>query len=647
MSKKQLLGKAKKNDKQALLSGTEIMLPGKADAGKLKLIIIFSAIIFLFAFLLYAQTLWYSYTLDDASVIGQNKLVKKGLTAIPELLRTDYWYGYTDKLRGQQYRPASLVMFAAEQEFFPGDPHAGHFMNVFLYAFTCAILFILLAQLFNKQNLLLPFICTVLFVAHPIHTEVVSNIKSRDEILCFLFGIATVFLILKYNSNKNILFLLLGGIFTFLSLVSKETGIAFILIGPLLLYVCRDVKSKTLLIVFLTLTAFAGLYLFIRYLVVKDVSSMSLLLIDNTLIAATNNADKLATEFYILLRYVGLLLFPHPLSYDYSFSQIKIISLADPKAILAIILYFFMGTYAFIKIRQKSLYALAILLFLLPLAPVSNIFLKIGSTMAERFLYMPSLGFCLFISLVLVKIMKANVFQFKLNSPLLFLKTYAGSSLIVLLITCIYSFKTIARNQNWTDNIHLFGNDVNSSANSARTHYNQGLVYVYDLYLKQEDPALRKQFLEDGKKELQNALEIYPEYFEAEKPLGYVFLKQGDYKNALPHFNQYLLINPTDVSTLNNKAAALIGLQDYAAAIPVLQMAIQEEPTDTAAVKNLGRCFAYNNQFEKAAVLFLKSIELAPAVADNYRLAGMAYQFMGDSSRAKPFLEKALAMDKK
>src|SRR5258705_7901226 len=143
--------------------------------------------IFSFAFLLYAQSISFNYAADDSSVTTENKLTKQGLKGIPEILKTDYWYGASG-LRVPQYRPLPLVMLAVEWEFFPANPKLSHFLNVLLYAITCWLLFRLLCRLFT-QNLIFPFAVCLLFVAHPIHTEVVNNIKSGDEILCFLFAV--------------------------------------------------------------------------------------------------------------------------------------------------------------------------------------------------------------------------------------------------------------------------------------------------------------------------------------------------------------------------------------------------------------------------------------------------------------------------
>ena len=180
---------------------------------KISLIIIISV----FAFILYTQSINHNYTLDDHPVIDENSITTKGLSGIPAILKTDYWYGSGhDESRGPVYRPTSLIIFAAVWEFSPNNPQVYHFINVLLYSFTCLLLFLVLCKLFKKQNFLFPFICTLLYAAHPIHTEVVNNIKSLDEILCFLFGLISMLMLLRYNSSKSILTFFWGELVFFL-----------------------------------------------------------------------------------------------------------------------------------------------------------------------------------------------------------------------------------------------------------------------------------------------------------------------------------------------------------------------------------------------------------------------------------------------
>jgi len=152
----------------------------------------------LFAFILYSNTLNHEYAYDDYPTIYGNQLTMQGVHGIPTLLRTAYWYGI-DQENDWLYRPLSMVMFAVEWSLAPNQPALGHWMNVLWYVLSSLLLLRFLSDLLNQKNRLLAFAITLVWIAHPVHTEVIANIKSRDEIMCFLFSIL-------YNKNLSLLF---------------------------------------------------------------------------------------------------------------------------------------------------------------------------------------------------------------------------------------------------------------------------------------------------------------------------------------------------------------------------------------------------------------------------------------------------------
>ena len=185
MKKKQI----KKNKAQ---ENNSKKLRGRAISEKFhgRLKIYLGIFISFFAFLLYSGSIEHDFALDDGTVVHENSVTTQGFSGIPTILKTDYWYGSGHNTsRGPIYRPTSLVVYAIAWQFYPGNPHAYHLINVLFYALSCLLLFLVLCKLFQDQNLLFPFICALLYAAHPIHTEVVNNIKSLDEILCLLFGL--------------------------------------------------------------------------------------------------------------------------------------------------------------------------------------------------------------------------------------------------------------------------------------------------------------------------------------------------------------------------------------------------------------------------------------------------------------------------
>ncbi len=633
-------------------------------------------IIAAFAFVLYAQSISFSYTLDDGTVIRENKVTRKGISAIPTIIKNGYWYGFNDS-HDAAYRPTSLVMFAIEYQIFDDNPHVSHLINILLYALSCWLLFQLLCKLFENQNLLFPFICGLLYVAHPIHTEVVDSIKSRDEILCFLFALLTISSVLKYVSKNSIVYLVVALVCFFLSLLSKESGTSYLIIIPLLVYVFTKTDLKKIMLVFGTLLGVAAIYIFIRLQILDSVTtSRTLLPIDNTLMDAKSWISREATAFYIMLRYVLILIMPHPLSYDYSFSQIKIQTLSDLPALIGIAFNFALGIYAIINIRKKSVIAFAILFYLLLLAPVSNVFVIIGSTMAERFMYAPSLGFCILVTLLLIKITKTEAIKSRFNTIGQFFSVNTTIFVFVFIIVGLYSIKTYSRSKDWKDNIALFGADVETADNSARSHYNWGSAILLNKYPDEKNVERKKVLLDQAIMEFTKAVnifKIYPDaylnlglcymdkemnkeaiqYYEMARQLypkpnpkvynnlGLVYGKTGQFKEALAILDSALKIENDFSEAHNNRGNALAGLNRFEEAIPEFEKAIEQNKKYAEAYRNLGSTYGNIKQYEKALGYFEKAFNLDSTDAQTVAFMGMTYNLMGDTVKAKPFLEKA------
>jgi hypothetical protein len=405
--------------KKPAVAEIPVAIPEKRNALRNRL----ALLIFIFSFVLYAQSISFDFVLDDEASVKENTLVQQGVSAIPELLKTDSWHGAEMGVKIPIYRPGSFVMFAVIWQFFPDSPAVYHFVNVLLYALTCALLFLLLSRLFSKQNIFFPFACALLYAAHPLHTEVVSNIKSADEILCFLFGIVAMFTAIKFAEKRSPLLLLLLVIFYFLSVLSKESGIIFVVAIPLALYFFTDAKTKSIITICMLLAVAAAIHLFIRAKVLEDIPAYEHSPLVNALYATNDVINQKATALFILLKYILLLIFPHPLTYNYDYAQIPIQQLPNPVVIFSLLVHAAILVYAIIGLKKKSIISFAIFFYLLALAPTSNVFIIIASTLGERLMYMPSLGFCIVLVYLLMKILKADVRSIKAeNSATLFFR---------------------------------------------------------------------------------------------------------------------------------------------------------------------------------------------------------------------------------
>lgn len=398
--------------------------------------------------------------------------------------------------------------------------------------------------------------------------------------------------------------------------------------------------------------------------------------LNNTLLAAPDFISREATAFYILLRYLLLMIFPHPLRCDYNYSQITILSFTSPLAIIAILLNIGILGYSILMIKRKNQVAFGILFFMITIAPVSNIFLLIGATMAERFLYMPSLGFCIIFTFFLIKFTKTEFVKSKFNSLPQFFSFNSKLFIPLFVIIGIYSLKTFSRNADWKDNYTIFKTDVEVSENSATAHYFYGSELLFTSYKNEKNAQQKGIYLDKAIEEFTKATTIFNTYHNAFYCLGKAYNYKRDYQNALKNYEKardlFVVPNPLFLNDLgelylqfgtydkalllldsaiklkpdfaeanDNKGVALMKMGKFKEAIPSLERAIKINPDLDKSYFNLG-CSYYNlKDYPKAVEAFKKALTFD---ADNYQfngLLGLTYASMGDSINAKIYTDKS------
>jgi len=215
----------------------------------------YALILFLFTFVLYSNTILNDYNLDDELVTRKHPLTSQGIKAIPDILTSPYF-----KMGGTayEYRPVVLISFALEHQFLGESPLVSHFFNVLLYALSILLLFLTLKKLFHAYNVLLPFAITLLFAAHPLHTEVVASIKNRDEILAFLFAILSLFTAIHFIEKSKAKYLIISFTTFILALLSKSSIIPFALIIPMSLFFFTRASNRQILFISFGLSLASG-----------------------------------------------------------------------------------------------------------------------------------------------------------------------------------------------------------------------------------------------------------------------------------------------------------------------------------------------------------------------------------------------------
>lgn len=499
-----------------------------------------------FSIVLYFMTFNYGFILDDVIVYSKNDFVKKGLAGIPDLLTTEGMIGYfgeqKDVITGARYRPLSMITFAIEHQFAGLNPSLSHVVNALLYG-ICGLFVYYLARLFwpaadrNKWYAHIGFWAAILFIAHPIHTEAVANIKGRDEIMAVLFSLWALTAAFK---ARRLLDYAIVGLLYYLALLSKENSLTFLAVIPASLYVFRKnpIEKKEWGRLFGVLLLVTIVYIAQRTAVIGYLLSAG-----NEITELMNNpfvdmsvGEKYATIFYTLIKYIGLMLWPNPLSHDYYPYAIATRNWSDIWSILSILMYTAGGLFAAWKIWKRNVYAYFILFFIATLSIVSNIPFTVGTTMNERFIFMPSVAFAWFVAYLFIDVLPNRIQSLK-----------RIGFVVPLMLSLVYAGLTIQRIPVWKDKLTLNRAAVSVYPNSARSNLFLGTA-LYNEALNMTDAAEQEATYAESMSYLERSLEIHPSYGNALKMKAGVaaklYEKDRDLNKLLNTFTDVLLARP-------------------------------------------------------------------------------------------------------
>lgn len=603
-------------------------------------------------FVLYVNTLWNEYALDDAIVITQNQYTQQGFKGIGKIMTTDVFLGFfkTEKslVAGGRYRPLSVATFAVEHELFGDNPGVSHFINLLLYALTGIVLFVLLTRLLMvhqskyRELKYLPLLASLLFIAHPIHTEAVANIKGRDEIMTLLFALLAADGFLKYYDARRMRSLIVGAVWFFLALLSKENAITWLAVIPLTFYFFRTWDWNKAGFATGAAVVIAGIYLGMRQAFTdtsldKEVTE----LMNNPFVGATA-AQKFATIIYTWGKYLLLLLVPLKLSHDYYPYQVPLMEFSDWQVILSALIYVGLGVLALVGLKGKKLYSFCIIYFLATFSVVSNLLFPVGTFMSERFVYISSLGFVLLVAYY-IHVWATRYNQKTLTTPF----DYKPAIALVGVLLLGYSARTIARNPVWKNNYSLFFGDWENSPNSAKLNNAIGGSSLEFLDKPEVSAAEKRRYTEQAKKALNHALEIYPRFTNAWLLLGNAYVKgDSNFVEGAKAYISCLTINPNYQDAVTNLGVALNKIKDPQAATALMKDATTKAPSNYRLWFYYGQMARRAKQFETSIAAYKQSAKLKPDFGDAYNQLGLLFgQDLNQLDSSIAYLQRGVAAD--
>lgn len=655
---------AKKHQKASELPSTppensEALKTGKRLSERLTTGYVPYLLLLLLSFVLYGNTLSYQYALDDEIVICRNDAVLKGVAGTGDIFSKDLFSSYysqnnaTAQLSGGRYRPLSVFSFAVEQQFIGtrdnvdlgkqcwdtnenGQPDSEedlnkdsafnykdcfskgfalrHFDNVLFYGLACCSLFLFLSQVVFKEHKLLALVISLLFIAHPLHTEVVANVKSRDEIFSFLFMMLALYFVHRYDVKRQAKFLLLTLLCFFCAMLSKEYGVLLFVFIPLSLYLFsgKGFHLKESIGLVLGMVALFGIYYFLRSGVVTGVAGIQdKELLNNPFLLATAS-QAIATKLFISLKYLLLCLFPYKLSSDYGYNSIPYKSFASPEVWLSIVVLIGIIAGGIIALVKKHWLAFAIAFYGLTLLLVTNIFFNVGATMGERLAFHASLGYCMVLGFGMLWVAKkAN------NKNVIWL--------LLLPVFVLYSVKTIARNKAWENDSTLVLTDIQTMPESAMLNGNASKIYI-DLSEAPVNRGKEKVFFEKSIFYGQKAIRLYPGMGNAYINLGLAYARLNQFDSSMYCLSKAFEIYPNHpnkkacydllAECLYQKGHSLGAEQKWQEGIVLFNKAVALNPGVARYWYDLGGYLYNTNDFVNAKAAWTKAYQLDPADKD-------------------------------
>lgn len=436
------------------------------------------------------------------------------------------------------YRPLTTLTFAVDHAVWGLQPFGFHLTNIFLHTASALLVAVILYVLTKRK--MMSFWIALIFALHPLQTEAVTYINSRGDSLSAFFGLLSAiffwlciykkkYSFVLYNLKISIQTYWFGAgsiIFYICSIFSKEIGIVTIA-----LLVCVALKkifeelfsrkkmtvkniftqNKASFILLSLLMSIAFGYLFLRGTVLNFDNSFDFYSDDS--LYSKSTIVRLSTFSRVLWTYWSLLLIPYPLHMERSqdiitsiFSFWPIVTTATIAVLLCIALYRLLY-------KKSANTLIGLVWFFALLLPVSGI-LPINGILYEHWLYLPLVGFFLFI---------ADVFSFLPPR----IMTWLALAMCVL-----FSILTIRQNYIWGDEIRFYEYTL-TQAQSQRLYNNLGMSYA-------------------GRAKYDKALEAYTKAlsFGSDHPSLYhnianTYVALGKFDQAIYYYEKALTIQPT------------------------------------------------------------------------------------------------------
>ncbi len=558
--------------------------------------------------LAYTNSLSGAFVFDDTKQIVGNPALRSWGNVL-RAFTSDVWSfqrgTLTKDIPPPYYRPLFTAYLTFNYKLFGLWEPGWHLMNLLVHCGATVAVFFLIKRLSGDR--LIGTLAALVFGLHPAHVESVSWISGIPDPLAALFYVPSLIWYIRYRTDGDKKFLFASVIAYGLSALCKETPLAL----PLIFIVWElartkarqslSARSREIILQMMPFALVAGAYLAVRFSVLGRISWK------HPFMAQVPDSAIWMTVPYVFVSYLRHLVAPFYLSLIYGTSFVR--NATDPRFVLPVALLVALA--ALLWTYRKRLTGqvwTALALIVTPLLPVLN--LKVFHyeyIIQDRYLYLPSIGFCYLIAIVLVRWSRTQ-------------KQLATALAVIIIVA--FGAGTFTQNRVWHDSVSLWRRAVYYSPDSWSTHYNLALAY---LNLKQSqaavDELVEAKRLNPHEPTILNnlalahdtagdslgaiaiakeALKLDPNLIEAHNNLGAFLFERKMFAEARLEFSDVLARDPSSVSARFNLARTLAALGEHQLAIREFEAVLVQQPDDDQAHYELGLSYAATGRQSEA-----------------------------------------------
>ncbi|XP_077988191.1 protein O-mannosyl-transferase TMTC4-like [Glandiceps talaboti] len=690
----------------------------------------------------FCNSIYGDFVFDDTEAILTNDDLKPE-TPWTDIFQNDFWgKKLTKKESHKSYRPLTILTFRWNYWLSGGyHPMSFHFTNVILHTVVCILFMHMFSVLFGgiqpsssegKTVFAAPrasLVCAVLFAIHPIHTESVAGVVGRADLLCALLFYLSFTLYIRAchadischgrrPSYFSVILVLLSVVCCATAMLFKELGITAIGVCSAydIIIICRidpmevlspKTKSRhetssndnsrwisSLVLRQLILVVSATIMLVYRWYIMGS-GAPSFQPVDNPASFAENIITRTINYNYIYALNCWLLINPWWLCFDWAMGCVPLIeTITDPRILAVLVFWVILGSLLWYgatskECHEKRLLIMSLALLVIPFLPAANLFFRVGFVIAERQLYLPSLGYSMLVTIGLCKLCRKR----KQSQQVL--------KIILIVFIVLNVWRCVIRSHEWTKEELLYKAGAKVCPLNAKVHYNIAkntadrgnveeaiLEYREAVRLHPEyDQAMNNlaNILKDRNQEkeaeklLNRAVRIRPEFAAAWMNLGIVQaslkkyqLAEISYHNALTHRRKYpdcyfnlgnlyldqgfhgaalqAWYNATQLKTdhklsWSNIIALLDNTGQFDEAIGAALKALQYIPDDDGLYFGMANVYGKAGKYAEAEKYYLKALTQKPNSANYHGNLGVLYHRWEKYNKAEMSYKKSLELD--